>query len=33
MKKNFRRMITIGLVMAIGILPMSANSNIVFAQG
>lgn len=33
MKKNFRRMITIGLVMAIGILPMSANSNIVSAQG
>ena len=33
MSKNLRRMVTIGLVLAMGILPMSANSNIVSAQG
>ena len=33
MKKNFRRMITFGLVVTMGILAMSAHSNIVSAQG
>ena len=33
MSKNLRRMVTFGLVVTMGILPMSAHSNIVSAQG
>ena len=33
MSKNLRKMVTFGLVVAMGILPISANSNIVSAQG
>ena len=32
MSKNLRRMVTFGLVVAMGILPMSAHSNIASAQ-
>ena len=32
MSKNLRRMVTIGLVVAMGILPMSAHSNMASAQ-
>lgn len=33
MSKNLRKMVTFGLVVAMGILPISANNNIVSAQG
>ena len=32
MSKNLRRTVTIGLVVAMGILPMSAHSNMASAQ-
>ena len=32
MSKNLRKMVTFGLVLAMGILPMSAHSNIAYAQ-
>ena len=33
MSKNLRKMVTFGLVLAMVILPISANNNIVSAQG